>query len=352
VYIARGVNVGNLIGIGIGLQLLSEMRAADYRYSINQTSGIAVSYGENSFFDKNPVQSTVYISDLVDKIALNINYMYTGSEATPLRYEYSATATLSAQYAAISDATTGAAKSSASVWSKSNVLLPTKVATSTNGTITINPEVTVPFPEYRDEVAKLTKGLNVSLDGQVVVTFTVRVIGTMYDAPINDVRTTTVIIPLDEQVFEPKYSIEKTAGAVIAAPHSVHDSWFTCQRVLIGATIALGIGALMLFVGLRRRRKSSAYERELDKIMRYHEGVIVRATSPVDISGKQVMPMRSFDDMLNLEEELRQPIVAVPGGPETMHFIIIHEDVVYRYTIGSIDAAKVKTTRHQRTKKS
>ena len=78
----------------------------------------------------------------------------------------------------------------------------------------------------------------------------------------------------------------------------------------------------------------SAYERELAKIMRYHEGVIVRASEPTDMSGKQLVLLRSFDDMLSLEEELRQPIVASPAGPEATHFMIVHEDVLYRYTLG------------------
>ena len=44
----------------------------------------------------------------------------------------------------------------------------------------------------------------------------------------------------------------------------------------------------------------------------------------------------SFDDILNLEEELKAPIVANPAGTEAMPFMILHDDTVYIYTLGTV----------------
>ncbi len=38
--------------------------------------------------------------------------------------------------------------------------------------------------------------------------------------------------------------------------------------------------------------------------------------------------------MLNLEEELKVPIVASPAGGEATRFVILREDVAYIYTLG------------------
>ncbi len=331
------VLIVGLAGLGFGFFLRSGQQAKAYDYTITQSLSSAVNYQDNNYFEANPVKNTVYISELVKDIDVSLNYQYRANESANLTYTTSATAMLSAQYASSSDA-----NDTADAWSKSYVLSPAKTTTENSANIQAAPSVTVPFGEYQAEVAKLTEGLNIALDGQAVITFTVRVTGEANGQAINDVRTSMVTIPLGEPAFSLETQVEKQANASVAAPAPANN-WLSCNRVLTVSAGVVAVGVVLLVIGLRRRRGSSDYERELAKIMRYHEGVIVRATSPVDISGKQVVPMRSFDDMLNLEEELRQPIVAVPSGPETMHFIIIQEDVVYRYTLGTISATKPNT---------
>ena len=89
----------------------------------------------------------------------------------------------------------------------------------------------------------------------------------------------------------------------------------------------------MIGYGLRKRIFKTSYQRELDKIYRYHDGIIVRTKHPVDISDDKIVPMRSFDDMLNLEEELKTPIIANEISNSSTEFMIIKSGVVYRYVI-------------------
>ena len=321
------VLIAGLAGLGFGFFLRSGQEAKAYDYTITQSLSSAVNYQDNNYFEANPVKNTVYISELVKDIDVSLNYQYRANESANLTYTTSATVMLSAQYASSSDA-----DDTADAWSKSYVLSPTETTTENSANVQASPSVTVPLGEYQAEVAKLTEGLNIALDGQAVITFTVRVTGEANGQAISDVRSSTVTIPLDEPAFSFEMNVEKQANATIASlPVS---NVFNCTNLLkVSAGIVI-LGVALLVFGLRRRGGMSAYERELAKIMRYHEGVIVRASEPTDMSGKQLVLLRSFDDMLSLEEELRQPIVASPAGPEATHFMIVHEDVLYRYTLG------------------
>ncbi|MGB2686710.1 MAG: DUF5305 family protein, partial [Candidatus Saccharimonas aalborgensis] len=93
---------------------------------------------------------------------------------------------------------------------------------------------------------------------------------------------------------------------------------------------------MAIVYGMRKQIFKSAYQRELEKIYRYHDGIIIRASQPAAIAGKTMVPVQTFDDMLNLEEELKVPIVATPAGNEATRFLIVRDDIVYVYTLGKV----------------
>lgn len=54
------------------------------------------------------------------------------------------------------------------------------------------------------------------------------------------------------------------------------------------------------------------------------------------MSGKRIVAVKSFDDILNLEEEVKAPIVSSEAGEHATRFMIIKDDVVYMYLLGSL----------------
>ena len=94
------------------------------------------------------------------------------------------------------------------------------------------------------------------------------------------------------------------------------------------------LGVLALVFGFRKQIFKTPYERELERIYRFHDGIIIRASRPARLDGKNIVPVRSFDDILNLEEELKAPIVATQMSDTSTRFMIIRENVAYVYTLG------------------
>lgn len=302
-----------------------------YTYTVKQSVDKSVVYFPSSFYDGGPGQNTGYVMSLTDKIATTFHYSFTGSEQQSLSYAYDIRAVVRGLYSFKGDET-----DSANVWSKEFQILKPVHGTVNAKDLSFDPSAQVPFDDYRKLIEELRSSLTLPIRSEVVVTFTINVSGVVDGKTFNDLRTASVSAPIEEQIYSltQKYDKEDTKQVVAAAVQTNVDK--RAQYETYGG-IALGVLALAaLIYGFRKQIFKTPYQRELDKIYRYHDGLIVRAGHQADLSGKHVVPVQSFDDILNLEEELKSPIVASNAGASATHFMIINGDVVYRYTLGTV----------------
>lgn len=160
--------------------------------------------------------------------------------------------------------------------------------------------------------------------------------GTIGEVPFEDTRVMSVTAPLDQQAYTlaVKYDKEDTKPVVAEGEKDNRQEWL--RYMTIGAVVAVVTGLGMIGFGFRKQIFKTPYQRELERIYRYHDGIIIKARQPANIDGKRIVPVLSFDDMLNLEEELKSPIVASPAGSEATQFILVHSDIAYVYTLGKL----------------
>lgn len=310
-----------------------------YTYSVKQSIDKQVVYFPSSFYDNGPGKNSAYIMSLTDKVIATFHYEYNGSEQQQLSYAYDVRASVKGQYSLKGDES-----DTADVWTKEFELIAPVHATVQSDHLSFSPRAEVPFDDYRQLVEQLRSALTLPIQSEVVVTFTINVAGEKDGTPFNDLRTASITIPVEEQIYVigQKYDKEDTKQVVPKAAQASIDRFAQYEQY---AAIGVGVLALVAFAyGFRKKIFKTPYQRELDKIYRYHDGIIVRASRPADLSGKRVVAVKSFDDMLNLEEELKLPIVAAAVSAEATQFMIIRDDVVYVYTLG-----KLPTTAHGRS---
>lgn len=303
--------------------------ATTYTYTVDQSVDKAVVYFPSSFYDGGPGTNTAYIMGLTDKLKTTFHYSFSASEVQDLAYAYDIRATVDGVFSL--DGNEG---NTANVWTKSFQLLKPVHGTSTSKELTFSPSVDVPYSDYTKMIDELRTSLVLPISSKVTVLFTVNVSGVVGGKTFNDMRTASVTAPIGMQIYtlSQKYDKQDTKQVVTAAAQTGNDR--RDQYENYGA-IALGLLATASFIyGFRRQIFKTPYQRELDKIYRYHEGIIVRASRQTDMTGKHVVVVKSFDDMLNLEEELKLPIVATALNAEATRFTIIRDDVVYAYTLG------------------
>jgi hypothetical protein len=222
----------------------------------------------------------------------------------------------------------------ANVWSKEYTIVKPVSESLQTKNLTLNPTADLPFQEYMSQLENFKSNLELPLNSETLLVATVDVEGTIKGTPFHDTRVMTVSAPLDQQVYTLgiKYDKQDTKKLVGETAKNSREQFQRYLLIFASAVGVLGIG--MLLYGLRKQIFKTPYQRELERIYRYNDGIIIRAQRSPDLTGKRIVPVLSFEDMLNLEEELKMPIVASPAGGEATRFIIIRDDVAYVFTLG------------------
>ncbi len=304
--------------------------ADNYSYQVTQSIDTDINYFASSFYgDKPGAGNSAYVGDLTNTVEATLHYDYRGSKSVDLHSMYSAVAVVRATYLLGADSS-----KTATVWSHEYPLVKPVTTDQSTDDISFSPHVSIPFAEYRAMADQFKTSLAVPVTSEAVITFTVRIYGTVDGTALDDIRTSTVTMPLDQPLFTLASKFQKDDKKEVVA-RAVKDSQDTMRGYERLAAAAFGVLGVAAFVyGFRKKIFKSAYQRELEKIYRYHDGIIIHAKRPSMVTDKNTIPVRSFDDILNIEEETKQPIIAYPLGEEATQFLIMKDDVMYTYTLG------------------
>jgi hypothetical protein len=307
--------------------------AAAYEYKVSQSVDSDVTYFNSSFFDKNAGTNNAFVSSLTDKLVSTFHYSYHASEPTELAYTYEVKAVVRGTFALQNN---GQLAKPSNVWTKEYQLVAPIKTTVTTDDITLDPLVTVPYSDYKKQIEQIKDALSLPLTSEVVVQMLVSVSGSIGGTPFTDVRSSSVTASLDQQIYALAIKYDKADTKRVTSQETQKSKTvFEKYETIIAAVLGFA-GLASLIYGFRKQIFKTPYQRELDRIYRYHDGIIIKARQPADLSGKHVVPVLSFEDMLNIEEELKMPIVASPAGTEATQFIIIRDDVAYIYTLGKL----------------
>lgn len=305
---------------------------SSHQYTVKQSVNTDVTYFDSSFFSGGPgTANGAYVMDLTDKIKASFDYSLSSNDTIDATYTYDIKGTVAGKYAINANE-----EKSANVWSKEYQIVSPETKTVSTKNIKLTPKSEMPYAEYKQEIDSFKSALALPLNSEATMTLTVKVQGTIGGIPFTDNRVTSVTAPLDAAIYmlAVKYDKQDTKQVV---GESTKNNRAQFQRYLLIFAVVVGVlGFALLLYGLRKQIFKTPYQRELERIYRYNDGIIIRARSQADIGGKRIVPVLSFDDMLNLEEELKLPIVASPAGPEATKFIIIRDDVAYVFTLGRL----------------
>lgn len=300
-----------------------------YSYSLNQSVQSNVSYVDNSYFPGGPGTNTAYISDLTDSIRTNFRYDYKGSSIENLEYTYDITATVKGAYSV-----PGSDQEISNVWTRQFQLVKPKTVRVSADKFSISQAVTIPFADYRKLVEDFRLSLALPVTSELEVHFNVQTKGTIRGEVLNDMRSSTISTPLNVQIYQLATKYDKTDSKELNN-RPQQDGGETIRAEVLGAVLMTLVGAGFIVLTLRHAIQKSPYERELQKIYRYHDSIIIRTSRRMEIpASKTVVAVKSFDDILNLEEETKLPIIAVTLGDVATQFMIVQDDIVYIYTLG------------------
>lgn len=307
---------------------------SNYTYQTIKNTNYQVQLVSNSFIQKNPQgPDELYIARLIQSIPATFTYQFNSPKRADLSYSYRVEARVIANYKAGNDESGEANE----VWNKQYSLIPTITKRIGMGSsFSISQPVAIDYNTYQAEVAAFIRQLALSVDAELRVNMIIDINGTSETGEkIEKTDTVSTIIPLNEDVFK----ISRDKNVVTDEKKTMESKLVTNvdYSFLAVGVIFFGIAlACVIVVGveLLRRSRKSKYYTEVRKILNDYGEIIVEVTNPFDTMDKDVIYLKNFNEMVDLEQELRIPILCYQDDLfGHTSFAIIQEKTVYLFEL-------------------
>lgn len=303
-----------------------------YAYNIARNSDYKVYLKNNNYINQEYMgMNATYITDLVDYIDANFRYNYNVSKKASSKSTYKVVAVLNVEYYV-----TGAEEGT-KLWSKEYTLVEPKEIKQDNNQIIINENVKIDFNKYNAEIEGFKEqfGLPIKayLDVKLVVNSEIDV------SDSNKVEKDNSVInlkmDLNQQVFSITQDYEQaTKGQIFddGKMNSASNIILLVIGIILFAISAFGI--LNIIRKIISADKKTDYDIALNRILKNYGDIVAEIVTPTETEGMKVIDVKNFDQLLDIEEEIRMPILfyEIAEGEEG-EFTIIYDNIVYRYVL-------------------
>ena len=289
---------------------------------------------DNEFYEKNyQDKNKGYIASIIDSILItNFNYNVDFSE--DVNYDYS--------YKLVAEIDVKDQKNDNNIYHFSEVLSEKKNSTDLGDIkIDIN-NLSVNFPKYNNIISKFKNIYelnNITSDLNVNLYVTINNINGREVKKFSDKKVASLIVPLTQNTV----SIDTSKNInldnnVIELESGTYQTWL------------LGLGLVFILVGIiytvclviylkKSRTAQMIYDKEIRNIMSNYDGYIQRITDSYDIGTSQVLKIESFNDILEIRDTLKQPILMLENEKKDGTFFIIPatNNLIYTYALRVVD---------------
>ena len=304
-----------------------------YSYNINRNVNYTVQLNENEFFQNQSLEmNKTYISSLVDKINMDFTYTLAGNKKAKTKYTYQVVAVTDVKYASTSS------DNQDTIWSKQYVLVEPKEVEVNGSNFNISENFDVDFATYNEEVKKFKEQLRMPVKANLQIKLVVR--SNMEVAGIEKPVIESSIMNLDMDLAQDVFSVEKQFDN--SETKEIFETTETNKKInkpLIVIGTVLIVAAILIMLDAIRKSikfsKKSDYAIALNRILKNYGDIVAEIVSPVEIDNLNVIEVKNFDQLLDIEEEVRMPILFYETIPEEQgEFIIVCDSMAYRYVIG------------------
>lgn len=277
-----------------------------------------------------------YILGLVDHISLTSIYQFDSALETSVTGNTKLLARLKVYYRESTDK-----KENPEVFEKEDMLKEEAINFNSKYYSSVQ-SADIYINEYLDILKKFQEDLKISVDGYLEISSESSFIGKVGGVNYNGKYNNILKIPLSNSVF----TIDNTKGTtktekVYAADLVKTNS--TVKTYLIVANIVIFLILMLLLKKLFMFTSKSEYERELSKILKNYDDIVVNTNTLVNVHEYKVIEIGEFKELLNLSRELLLPIMnyEVDKDNETW-FYVVKDNILYRYIVSSKDLEEKK----------
>ena len=270
-----------------------------------------------------------YIAELIDYIDIDFNYSVELSRVANANYSYSIIATIVNENDSIDN--------DGVIWTKDYDLMDTVNGLITDTNVNIKEKIVLNYDLYNKIVKDFNKDYSILSKAMLNVKFNVKnnVTVNSFAEEIIGEDTIELNIPLLKNVIDIKKSSDVVINEDVYSDKLIVKDFNMFLFIASLLVVVLSLGLLIIsIVKVATLFKVNKYVRKLNSILKNYGEIIAETTSAPSFSDKGIIEIKTFEDLVDIEEELRIPILLyeIKEGSESW-FVIIHNDRIYRYTL-------------------
>lgn len=308
------------------------------KVSYNEVSNIdyKVYLKENSYFDSPYLgENKVYITSLIDYIDIDFSYDLKLDDKRSGKYSYYLKGIMSANVS----------NSDKDYWQKTYDLLKIKeVEYDNTDSLSFSENIKIDYQTYNDLLLQFKEDYKVAMDGNFKVILVVdNYVESTSLEQLKKVTTTNLEIPLTRATIEVPIVVNEVNDRSELLGNSVYDDEVNVYvfKALSSVSFLAGLYILgyAIFKIVRSLEKISLYNKELRKILKTYDGIIVNVNKLPNNDGTNMIEVNSFNELLDAHGEIRQPISYYETHKKAI-FQLINGNVVWRYVLRDKDYEK------------
>lgn len=323
------LSAGLFVGITSINPKANEPKKVLYSYNVNSSVNYNVELFDNNFIDNESLKmDEAYLSNLVKNIHVSFSNNVSGTKVIPMDISYSANAFIVGNYKLTDD------NSESKVWKQEYELIKkTNLEHEDGSSYSVNNELDINYSYYDDQATQFKNDNKINIDPHLEIHYHVYLTGYVDGKRVEKDLETILNMPLNEKAFK----ITKTVPGKINEDINESDEKIDLinkNQAFIGAGL-ITVGILIFifaFDAIFKIPKKNTYMILLKKYMKEYDDIIIEIVTPVNEEDMNIVYVKSFDEMLGLEDELRVPVMFYEVIPHKEGiFYLVHENILYEY---------------------
>ena len=307
-------------------------------FSENSNIDYKVFLRENNYFDKEYLESNKqYIASLIDYINASFDYKLS-FEDKPIEYKYS--------YRIESVVNVTDNDTDKVFYTKKQVLLEEKEFVTIEKNINIKENININYNEYNELISNFVNTYELGESTSILnINMYVKIVGLLDENNNNDNNSKESIISLSIPLTTKTIAIDLSDNLVNSS-----DNILRCKVPDDNYIIFFVVGIILLFVDFilvvtliiyinKTRSYKNIYEKKVKKILNNYGAYIQSLDNDLSFEGYQLLEIKSFDDMLEIRETIRQPILMRENKDKTGILFMIPNNakILYVYRLRVVD---------------
>lgn len=297
------------------------------------TSNFDVTYkvynNDNKFYEDEYLDEYgSYVSSITERIDFSVKYYFETTKNLNIDYTYDLSGEVLAEVYE--------SGSNSPIWSKElDINIENTEQLGNSNYLQLDKNISIPFKEYNDMMIEYKKNYRLNISSYIKFTIAVNINSLKsINSNISNKDTLTIIIPLLQPTFkiDINKSVSNNRDIYLLTTNESNNLFLNLG--IIGLVITI-ITSLILFLMYKKTRtKLELFKEQKNNLLKKYEQIIITIEELPNVEGLETIEITDFNDLIDLEETLKIPIMHINILPnKESWFILIHNNFFYRFIL-------------------